>query len=198
MSPLSLLILLKWDFSQQNLSHLLTLSIFLVTILAGSIYQLYRFALPSPLPGIPYNALAARSLRGDRSLVRDHIISTDGTLITYMQQTMEKLNAPMVQLFIAPLGKPQIVLGDFREAQDILLRRKDFDRSSSTSDLARGLAPNHHITLKTTERWRAQRNLIQDLMKPSYLNNVAGPLIHRNACVMVDLWRAKSRIAAGK
>lgn len=111
---------------------------------------------------------------------------------------MKSLNAPLIQVFIQPLSKPLLVLADFRETQDLMLRRKDFDRSSDMGDLVKGLAPNHHIHLKTNAGWKTQRRLIQDLMTPSFLHNVAGPVIHQNASVLIELWCIKSRIANGR
>lgn len=124
-----------------------------------------------------------------------HISQTEGTFVTYIMATMKSLDAPLIQVFIKPLSKPLLVLADFREAQDLMLRRKDFDRSSDMGELVKGLAPNHHINLKTNTEWKSQRRLIQDLMTPSFLHDVAGPVIHQNASVLIELWRNKNRIA---
>ncbi|KAK0625503.1 cytochrome P450 monooxygenase [Bombardia bombarda] len=167
-----------------------------VTIL---LFVLYRIALPKPLAGIPYNVSSSRKLFGDVPGMLSHIANEDGTFITYLEQTLQRLNAPLVQIFIKPMSQPLLVLGDFPEARDIMTRRtKEFDRSTSSGDLVRGLGSSHHIHLKTTPAWRAQRRLIQDLMTPSFLNKVAGPVMHQNASLLIDLWRAKTRIAAGR
>ncbi|RYP39084.1 hypothetical protein DL767_002347 [Monosporascus sp. MG133] len=128
-----------------------------------------------------------------------HIANDDGTFISYLVSTLQNLNAPLVQVFIKPFGKPLLILSDYHEAYDIMVRRtREFDRSTSSGNLVRGLGPAHHIHLKTTPAWRSQRRLVQDLMTPSFLNNVAGPAIHQNATSLADLWRAKSRIADGR
>ena len=171
---------------------------FFVLGTALALTLLYQLALPKPIPGIPYNASSARNIFGDVPAMVSHITKSDGTFITYIMSTLQTLNAPLVQVFIRPLGSPLLVLADFREAQDLMTRRKDFDRSSSSGDLVKALAPDHHIHLKTTAAWRAQRQLLQDLMAPSFLHNVAGPVIHQEASVMVELWRAKSSIADGR
>ncbi|PYI09627.1 cytochrome P450 monooxygenase, partial [Aspergillus sclerotiicarbonarius CBS 121057] len=175
----------------------------IATLGAGIIvglYLLYRALLPKPIPGIPYNEASAGNLLGDIPAMMSHMATTDGgTFITYFLQTMKTLNAPLIQVFVRPMSKPLLILGDFPEAHDILVRRsKDFDRSHTPGDLVLGLAPDHHIHLKTNAAWKAQRRLVQDLMTPSFLYNVAGPVIHQHVSIMVELWRAKSRIADGR
>ncbi|KAE8356996.1 cytochrome P450 monooxygenase [Aspergillus coremiiformis] len=164
------------------------------------LYLLYRALLPKPIPGIPYNEASAQRLLGDVPAIRAHVARTDGgTFITYVVKSMQGLNAPLIQVFIRPMRKPLLVLGDFPEAHDILIRRsKDFDRSHMLGDLVLGLVPDHHIHLKTTGEWKEQRRLVQDLMTPSFLQNVAGPVIHQHVSTLVDLWRIKSRIADGR
>jgi len=161
--------------------------------------HLYLLILPKPIPGIPYNAQSARRLLGDVPAMTSHIAHTEGgTFITYIMEAMKTLNAPLIQVFIRPLSKPLLILADFPEAHDILVRRKDFDRSHTLGDLVQGLAPDHHIHLKTNAAWKAQRRLVQNLMTPSFLHNVAGPVIHQSVSRMIDLWRAKSSIANGR
>ena len=182
------------------LSDAIPLQMFLVLSLSAlALYLIYRRALPQPLAGIPYHATSARKLFGDVPGMLIHIAQDKGTFITYLVNSIHQLNAPLVQVFIKPFSKPLLILSDYREAHDIMTRRtKEFDRSTSSGDLVRGLGPKHHIHLKTTAVWRAQRRLVQDLMTPAFLNDVAGPAIHQNACVMVELWRAKSNLAAGR
>ncbi|RAL04563.1 cytochrome P450 monooxygenase [Aspergillus ibericus CBS 121593] len=181
----------------------LTPSPTLIASLAAGIvglYLAYRALLPKPIPGIPYNAASAKKLLGDVPAMMSHMATTDGgTFITYVLQTMKTLNAPLIQVFIRPMSKPLLILGDFPEAHDILVRRtKEFDRSHTLGDLVSGLAPDHHIHLKTNAAWKAQRRLVQDLMTPSFLYNVAGPVIHQHVSTMVELWRTKGRIADGR
>lgn len=165
---------------------------------AFSIRLLYRLALPRPIPGIPYNEDSARKLLGDVPGMTSHIKNAEGTFITYIMESMRTLNSPLIQVFIRPLSSPLLILADFREAHDILIHRKDFDRSPSLGDLVKGLTPDHHIHLQTNAAWKTQRRLVQDLMTPSFLHNVAAPVIHQHATLMIDLWRSKSRIAGGR
>jgi hypothetical protein len=55
----------------------------------------------------------------------------------------------MFQMFMRPLGKPWVVLTDFREAQDILTTRRDeFDRSSFTTEVFGPLLPEFHAVVR--------------------------------------------------
>lgn len=182
---------------QSHVSSILSVPLILIVV-AFSLRLLYRLALPRPIPGIPYNEASARKLLGDVPGMTSHIKNSEGTFITYIMESMKTLNAPLIQVFIQPLSSPLLILADFREAHDILIHRKDFDRSPSLGDLVKGLTPDHHIHLQTNAAWKTQRRLVQDLMTPSFLHNVAAPVIHQHALLMIDMWRAKSRIANGR
>ncbi|KAK7736166.1 hypothetical protein SLS53_007194 [Cytospora paraplurivora] len=133
-----------------------------------------------------------------------HISRTQGDFITYISETVTTLNSPLVQVFVRPLrpggNRPTLVLADAQETQDALLRHsRELDRSSTMGDLVWGLLPEHHIHLPTEDaKFKAQRRLIQDLMTPKFLNEVAGPLVYRSTEVMIDLWRVKCRMAEGR
>lgn len=160
---------------------------------------LYSLALPKPLPGIPYNRESARRILGDVLGIKYHMAEKEGgTFITYILETMKALDAPLIQVFIRPFSRPLLILGDFPEAHDMLVKRKEFDRSHTLGDLVLGLAPDHHIHLPTGTAWKAQRRLVQDLMTPSFLHNVAGPSIHQHVTTMVEMWDAKSEMADGR
>ncbi|RWA06750.1 hypothetical protein EKO27_g8358 [Xylaria grammica] len=136
---------------------------------------------------------------GDVPAMMQHMKCTEGgTFITYILKTMKALNSPLIQVFIRPLNKPLLILGDFPEANDLLVRRKDFDRSHTLGDLVKGLAPDHHIHLETGEAWKIQRHLVQDLMTPSFLHSIAAPVIYQHVIKTIDLWKAKSLVAAGR
>jgi hypothetical protein len=83
-------------------------------------------------------------------------------------------NSPIVQLFIRPLGKPYVLVSDFREAQDILIRRtKEFDRSNRSIAAFRGLVGDSHIAMRSTDhRFRTSKELVKDLMSTTFLNEV--------------------------
>lgn len=184
-----------------NLHDIPLAYILVALVTAVSLGLLYRLALPKPLPGIPYNAAATNSLLGDVPAMQAHIKQSHGTnFVTFVLSAVRALNAPLVQVFLGgPMSKPMVILSDFHEMQDIMTNRtKEFDRSPTTGLIVKGLGPNHHIHLRTTPQWLAQRRLTQDLMTPTFLNNVAGPTIYKEAKNFVDLWLAKSKLADGK
>ncbi|KAJ4397200.1 hypothetical protein N0V93_001424 [Gnomoniopsis smithogilvyi] len=185
-----------------NISHVL-FSPYAVGALVTAISfgLLYRLAVPRPLPGIPHNAAATHNLFGDVPAMQAHVNQACGnSIVTYLLCAVRALNAPLVQLFLGgPMSKPLVILSDFHEMQDIMTNRtKEFDRSPTTGLIVKGLGPNHHIHLRTTPQWLAQRRLTQDLMTPTFFNNIAGPTIHKEASKFVSLWLAKARLANGR
>ncbi|ROV86829.1 hypothetical protein VMCG_10916 [Cytospora schulzeri] len=161
------------------------------------IYLLYQWLLPKPIPGIPYNPKATRTLLGDiPDLV--HEVSRTRDLTAWLLNQIKKLDSPVVQVFIRPFGRPFVILSDFRETQDIMTKRKEFDRSRITSDLLSGPLPNHHFILPTDKRWKAHRRLLQDLMTPAFLGKTVTPAIYDVAMDLMDLWELKTRLAPGR
>ncbi|PTB66764.1 cytochrome P450 [Trichoderma citrinoviride] len=159
----------------------------LIISVAGICFlQLYRLALPKPIPGIPYNKASARRILGDVPLLRQHVSEAQGrSFATWLLASVKDLDAPLIQLFLKPFKKPLLILCDVRETRNIMLHRKDFDRSSNTADKVKGIAPDHHLRLRTNDVWRSHRRLVQDLVTPSFLHNVAGPQL-------------KAKVAEGK
>ncbi|KAJ4347463.1 hypothetical protein N0V85_009763, partial [Neurospora sp. IMI 360204] len=110
-----------------NISNLTN---FLLVLLAATIglYSLYQWLLPKPIPGIAYNSQAAKSLLGDApAMVKE--VSATGEFRVWCAKQMKQMNSPLCQIFIRPFSKPWVLLADFREAKDILTRRKEFDKS---------------------------------------------------------------------
>ncbi|KAE8423082.1 cytochrome P450 [Aspergillus pseudocaelatus] len=170
-----------------------TLGIFLLLL-----HQLYRrLLLPKPIPNIPYNVAASQKLLGDLPELKDEMDRTSDMRSWLLRQTI-KLQYPLIQLFLDPFSKPILILSDPREALDILLyRSRDFDRAPMLYDIFSGLAPTHHIGMKTGPEWRRHRDLIQHLVTQPFLQDTAGPAIHASASRLVRLWRAKARVAQG-
>ncbi|KAJ1331829.1 cytochrome P450 [Microdochium nivale] len=163
------------------------------------LYLLRQWALPRPLPGIPFNAAAARIVMGDAAEIKQIKQSGGRARIWFGQQTV-KHGSPIVQAFLTPLGKPAVILSDYREAQDILLRRgKEFDRSWRNLEAFRGSVPMHHIAMNTMDpQFKKNRELVKDLMTHQFLNTVSAPEIHRNTVKFIELWKTKARIANGR
>jgi hypothetical protein len=108
---------------------------FLAALLSVTVvlYALYQWLLPNPVPGIAYNPEATRSLLGDAAdMIKE--VSVTGEFRVWCAKQVKRMNSPICQVFIRPFGKPWILLADFRESKDILMRRKEFDKSSFLSD----------------------------------------------------------------
>jgi hypothetical protein len=160
-------------------------------------YLLYRAGLPRPIPGIPYHKASTRSILGDIPALLKHTKETSEVFDWIVAQCVE-LNSPIVQVFIRPLGRPFVVLADFRECQDILMRRmKEFDRSNYLGDVFLGLMPYHHISMPTNDTFKKQRRLLADTMSPTFLQEIVAPQIYATALDLLEVWRLKSALADG-
>lgn len=160
-------------------------------------YALYRYLLPRPIPGIPYNYEAGRSFLGDLPAMMRQ--GRTGSSVEWISDQAKRHPGPLCQIFMQPLGKPNLVLSDYREAQDILLRRvNEWDRSDLSIQTLGGVLPNHHINKKTGPAWKSNRRLLQDLMTPAFLHNVAAPNIYESVCDLIKLWSLKARVSNGR
>ena len=74
------------------------------------LFGLYRWLLPRPIPGIPYNEEAAKSIFGDIPALLAHVKKTKEAHDWLRLQT-EKLQSPIVQVFATPCGKPWVSTG---------------------------------------------------------------------------------------
>jgi hypothetical protein len=151
----------------------IVVSVGVVTVLLCFVY---RWALPRPLPGIPYNVHAAQSIYGDIPSLMRHM-STSKEVYPWMYSQNVQLNSPIIQLFMKPLSKPWVIIADYRETLDILTRRtRQFDRSPYFGDIFHGVMPENHITMSSTdERFAAHKRLIQGSMAPPFLHSVPVP-----------------------
>ncbi|EXA30362.1 hypothetical protein FOVG_18234 [Fusarium oxysporum f. sp. pisi HDV247] len=170
----------------------------LVVFLLPTLYLLRQWALPKPMPGIPFRRDATRRILGDIPALLKAMRNADHTYMHWVEQQMRELDTPIMQLFMRPFSKPVLILADFREAQDILMRRKEWDRSDMLRDLFGGLIPGHHARERTNDVWKSHRRLLQDLMSPPFLHNVAGPAVYANAISLIRLWDVKAGIARGR
>lgn len=163
------------------------------------VFLFRQWALPKPVPGIPYRADATDSILGDFTSIGNYMSSAKVTFFDWLIAQSKELNSPIFQIFPQPLGKPIVVLNDFRESQDILMRRaKEFDRAHTVHDLFQGIIPHHHIVQKTNATWKSQRRLLQDLMSPGFLDGVAAPVIYHHVSNLVRLWELKTQVAQGR
>ncbi|KAH8704501.1 cytochrome P450 [Phaeosphaeriaceae sp. PMI808] len=168
------------------------------TLVLTGAFLFYRWLLPKPIPGIPYNAEATKSIFGDLPSVTKHL-ETSQASTDWLMSHNTRHNSPIVQIFMDLFSKPWVVITDYREAQDILMRRtKEFDKPDMISDLFYGINPHHHTVQPTNDAWRYQRKLMQDLMSPSFLYGVAAPQIHASFMDLVRLLAEKERLSQGR
>lgn len=174
--------------------HAAAVTIFSLFFLTGLLYLLRQWLLPEPIPGIPYNPEAARSLLGDIMAIQREM---PDNISEWVVRQSARHRSPVYQVFLVPFSRPFVVVSDFREAHDILVRRgiREFDRSDLAIALLRGEMPNFHACLKTGPVWAAHRRLLQDVMSPAFLHGVAAPMMHAGACRLLALWRRKREIA---
>lgn len=168
-----------------------------IAFVAAALYLLYQWLLPKPLPGIAYNTEATRSLWGDEPTLARYL-SANGEFSSWLGEQCLKLGSPVVQVFIQPFRKPWILVADFHEAQDILMRRTEFEKPQF---LIEGLAAlgDFHARYKTNDdRFRLRRQQRQDLMAPRFLNGYIGPFAYQRGLDLVKLFGRKAELAQGR
>jgi hypothetical protein len=79
-------------------------------------FLLYRWLLPKPIPGIPYEKNATNTIFGDIPSMMDWL-KTHKALIPWMLAYNERHNSPIVQIFTQLFGKPWVIISDYREVQ---------------------------------------------------------------------------------
>jgi hypothetical protein len=158
--------------------------LFVATVATFIVACLWRWSLPRPIRGIPHNRKSSQHPFGDLPEFLNAQSST-GQIFPWMASQTTKLNSPIVQLFLRPLSKPWVILTDFRESQDILLRRtREFDRSDFLGDVFAGLVPEFHISKKSSDaKFKANRDLLKGLMTPGFLNEVG----QRTSCIIINI-----------
>ncbi|KAI0486964.1 cytochrome P450 [Xylaria cf. heliscus] len=172
---------------------------FYIIAIVAALYLTYRWALPKPIPGIPYDESAKNSLLGSLPEIISTLRTTGKMRPLFIDQ-LKKQNSALTQIWMGPLTKPVLLLSDFRETQDILLRRtREFDRGPMTTSAFAGIIPNHHIAMSSRDpRFKGNREVIRDLMAPNFLNEVSAPEIYTKATALVDLWALKTELGEGQ
>jgi hypothetical protein len=136
---------------------------------AGLLYQVYLFALPKPIPGIPYNLHASKRLMGDIPDVR-----RSKHMRQWVWSQPRAHRAPLSQVFVLPFRRPTVIVTDYSAVVDILARRsREFDRGQRIREIVGLIAPEFHFTMETKEEgFKAHKELVRDLMTPRFLNEV--------------------------
>lgn len=138
------------------------------------LYALYLSALPKPIPGIPYNVESSQRLLGD--LPHFFALEKAGRrIMEFWADVSRKQKSPITQYFAGPFTKPVVIISDFREAKDLLLRRgKLLDHGTLNTGLWFGAIPHHFVGMPSSDpRYAKSKNLSNDLMTPSFLHNVS-------------------------
>jgi cytochrome P450 len=175
----------------QNIGVFLVTSLVILTLLR-------RALLPKPIPGIKYKKESAQRILGDAPDLLKWRSETK-EMWSYVAKLAVELNTPIFQMFMRPLGKPWVVIADFREAEDIQIRRQgEFDRSAFLGEVFGPLLPHNHVWMPSDARFRAHRQLLRDTMSPGFLYGVTAPAIHSATRKLLDLWRRKAELARGK
>lgn len=169
-------------------------------------------ALPKPIRGIPYNKSSAKRIFGDtREMMKD------GRVRAWMREQFTVHNSPVLQVFTSPFARPWVLVSDFREAQDIMMRRThEFDKSNRTVDSFIGVMRNSFVSMKTPDpRFKHHKELVKDLMTTAFLNEVclsfplmrttilklfqvSAPEIYKKITLLLDLWTLKTQYANGR
>ncbi|KAF5001394.1 hypothetical protein FDECE_10957 [Fusarium decemcellulare] len=167
----------------------------LCALLPGFFYFCLRLLLPKPIPGIPYNVEAANSWLGDLPEFR-----AAPNRRTWWADQAVKHQSPLVQVFLRPFGRPWVFVADYYEAADICQRRtKDFDRSDVTISQFGGVAPGHHIVLRSSDpQFKKNKELVRDLMSANFLQEVSAPSIHEKFTTLIELWSRKLALSNGR
>jgi hypothetical protein len=171
-----------------------------VAVLVVVGYVIWLRLLPKPLPDIPYNPEALKSVFGDvPSMLRWR--QERGEQRKWYQAQAVKMNTPICQVFTKPFFYgPQVILTDHREIHDIFHKRfKEFDKGYKESEAFGGIIPDELLSLKlASPEYKFHKDLMRDLMLPQFLNNVNAPEIYDKAMLLVDLWKTKARITSGR
>ncbi|PYI09471.1 cytochrome P450 [Aspergillus sclerotiicarbonarius CBS 121057] len=164
-----------------------------ITLCLLGLFTFYRWLLPNPLPGIPYNRTAAASIWGDAPSLR----ADPAGLAKWCSKQLEAHGSPIYQALMGPLSKPVVLVADVGQTREMLMGRSDFDRSSYIIDRF-PLFGEFHLNMKTGDAWRTSRSWLKDLLAPHYLHQTAGPAIHSSVLNLIQLWESKARVANGR
>ncbi|KAF4899881.1 Cytochrome P450 monooxygenase TRI13 [Colletotrichum fructicola] len=157
-----------------------------------------RVLLPKPLAGIPYNEKAASHVFGDIPEMMGYVLRTK-RIFCWLTSLTIRHKSPIIQAFIKPGSLPWVVLTDPFESQDILLRRKEFDRSSFFGELIGGILPEQHIQFRSADpKFKRPRNLINHLMAPTFITKVSAPEVYKSIRTLIKVWQIKCEQAKGR
>lgn len=150
----------------------------LASIFLTALYLVVQKAYPRPLKGIPYNHAAAKKLMGDLAELGERQ-KNGGSMRPWFLEQAGRHNSAITQIFLGPFAKPAVLVSDYVEVNDILSHRDavDFKRGKKV-DVFSGVLPHAHPAMETFDpRFKSSRDLVRDLMVPSFLNNVSSWMV---------------------
>ncbi|KAI1337269.1 cytochrome P450 [Xylariaceae sp. FL0016] len=163
---------------------------------ASLLYIVYRWSLPVPLPGIPYNAEAVKTPLGDIPGIAA-VERSGGRSSQWFAEQGRRHGSAVVQVFMEPLGRPSVVVSGFREVYE-MLHCRDVDRGT-LGTLPELVMPEAQVAMNLTDpRVRRNREMVREVMSARFTRNVNAPVIYRELVRLVELWREKSRIVDGR
>lgn len=155
-------------------------SLVLVCLLCGIVaaVRLLRYiCFPQPIPGIPHNEDAAKSMSGDLQAMRK---------ARYRRQWLldqPRSHGTLLSQVLLPFRRPTVIVADGPTVEEIC-RRKDFDRGDMNQRCMGLVAPEFHFVMETQDsRFKLHREILRDLMAPWFLQEVR--------CVSSDLESAR-------
>ncbi|KAK1985852.1 cytochrome P450 [Colletotrichum cereale] len=170
----------------------------LVVVVSVIIRLAYLRLLPKPIPGIPCNKDSATRLLGDAHYFTE-LEKAGGFWSDFFTDLLSKHNTPIAQFFPGPFEGAGVVIGDYREARDLMTKRsKDLGRGYTNNVSWRGVLPEHFIAMDSFHpSFKDAHFLTKDLMTPSFLHGVSAPASHKTVLNFIELWKAKAAMAHG-
>lgn len=158
----------------------------------------YWEALPRPLPGIPYTSRSRWRFFGDGLDFVQYNKDT-GEGFRWFATKAAELQSPIFQVFLAPFSSPIVVVTDIQEIIDMSTRRtREFDRGGFLSGWVGLLFPEGTISMRSHDKFKAQRNIWSSTMTSEFLNKVSAPSIHEHTQNLIKLWTDKISLSDGR
>lgn len=159
------------------------------------LYWVYKRGLPKPIPGIPHNEDSAQRFMGDVP----HLLALQRAGKRPRQFWADlclKKASPITQFFPGPFHKPIVVISDFREAQDLLIRRsKEIDKGGLIRMMWSGLVPTHFVGRDTKDPITMEsKALVKDIMGPKYIATVRMREFFCSYCHELTIIRSRRRL----
>ncbi|OHE99935.1 cytochrome P450 [Colletotrichum orchidophilum] len=172
----------------------------IVAAVAITLRLLYLRLLPQPIPGgLPYNVESAKRFLGDGPYFIK-LYNTGEFWLRFFQELLTKHSTPIAQFFPGPFRGTHVVIGDYREARDLMSRRgKDLSRGVKNNVAWKSVLPEHFIAMEDSHpSFKDAKFLTKDLMTPSFLHGVSAPASYKMVRNFIELWKSKAVLANGR